>query len=119
MTHCDGLIKEIHSIYNSLDLGFLTGNSIKLARSSLGNWSQECDCTFNDLNNAGAVGFAFLAIGCLLVQPTAMKMGRRFIYLLFILFLLISSITGSRINNVRVLYVVKLFGALGGLSILW
>lgn len=67
-------------------------------------WTAEFNCSINDLNNAMALTFCFLGLGCLFLQPTAMKLGRRFVYLLCCVLMIIGQIIGSQAKNVHYIY---------------
>ncbi|CAK7903995.1 protein Hol1p [[Candida] anglica] len=71
-------------------------------------WTETFDCTYMQLNISSAICFIFLGIGCVFLQPTAMKMGRRFVYLGCTIIAIVSNIIGSQGNSVQVLYVVNL-----------
>jgi MFS family permease len=71
-------------------------------------WSREFDCSFMKLNIALAIGFLFLAFGCVIWQPTAMKFGRRFVYLICTILAIVADIVGSRGKNIQSFYGVKL-----------
>ncbi|CAK7893932.1 protein Hol1p [[Candida] anglica] len=70
-------------------------------------WTEEFNCTFMQLNISAAICFIFLGIGSVFLQPTAMKFGRRFVYLASTFFAMISNIIGAQGNTVEVLYVVN------------
>lgn len=63
--------------------------------------------TVDDLNISAALCFAFLAIGCILLQPTAMKIGRRPVYILGTFLNAVGCIIGGFQNTVEVYYVVN------------
>lgn len=66
--------------------------------------------TYSALNNTAAVCFLFLGLGCLFLQPTALKLGRRFVYLLCTVLGIVSNICGSQANSIGLLYVLNLIG---------
>lgn len=69
-------------------------------------WSQELGCTVEDLNTAMALTFLFLGLGCLFLQPTALKLGRRFVYLLCSLLMIVSNTIGSQAHSIKPIYAV-------------
>jgi MFS family permease len=71
-------------------------------------WTQEFNCTFGQLNITVAVSLIFLGVGCVVLQPTAMKLGRRFVYLSCSVVAIAANILGSQAHSVQVLYVVNL-----------
>lgn len=72
-------------------------------------WTVEFNCTFFQLSITVALAFLFLGFGCLFLQPTALKLGKRFVYLICTVLVIIANIIGSQGNTVQILYVVKLF----------
>ncbi|KAF3985173.1 hypothetical protein FT663_05402 [Candidozyma haemuli var. vulneris] len=46
-----------------------------------GEWQEDFGVTASRLNVCQALNFLFLGVGCVVLQPTAMKVGRRVIYL--------------------------------------
>lgn len=70
-------------------------------------WSKEFDCTFMQLNIGLALGFLFLGIGCVVLQPTAMKLGKRFVYLMCTVIVIVANIVGSRGTTIGSFYGVK------------
>ncbi|EGV60038.1 putative ion transporter [Yamadazyma tenuis ATCC 10573] len=67
-------------------------------------WTVDLNCTIQDLNNAMALTFLFLGLGCLFLQPTAMKLGRRFVYLMCCVLMMIAQIIGSQATSVHQIY---------------
>lgn len=65
-------------------------------------WTEEWNCTFDQLNVSSALCFLFLGIGCVLLQPTAMKLGRRFVYLSCTVLMIVANIIGANCNSVQV-----------------
>ncbi|CUM64707.1 uncharacterized protein PRCAT00002316001 [Priceomyces carsonii] len=45
-------------------------------------WTVEFDCTYLQLNNSAGILFACIAIGCVTLQPLALKFGKRIVYLI-------------------------------------
>ncbi|KAK6199981.1 putative ion transporter [Scheffersomyces amazonensis] len=73
-------------------------------------WSEEFDVSFYRLNITAAECFLFLGVGCLFLQPTALKLGRRFVYLICTVIILVVSVLGSQASNVVYLDVSNIFG---------
>jgi MFS family permease len=65
------------------------------------------------LNITAAICFAFLGIGCILLQPTAMKIGRRPVYILGTLLNLVGCILGAVQTNVQMYDVVNILTGFG------
>lgn len=76
-------------------------------------WITEFNCTVNELNNAVALLFCFLGLGCLFMQPTALKLGRRFVYIICTCIVLIANIVGSQMTSVKHFYAVQILQGIG------
>ncbi|KAK6458913.1 putative ion transporter [Scheffersomyces xylosifermentans] len=87
---------------------FLLAVSLNFSGPLFVIWSQELNCTFFQLNIHMALGFLFLGLGCLFLQPTALKLSRRFVYLMCTIIVLVGNIVGSQANSINYLYVVKI-----------
>ncbi|CUM54898.1 unnamed protein product [Debaryomyces tyrocola] len=72
------------------------------------DWTIEFNCTFTQLNISAAICYLFLGVGCVFLQPTAMKLGRRFVYLLCTILVIVGNIIGSQAISVDYLYVSNL-----------
>jgi len=91
-----------------------------LAAASV-NWSgpvwdelaDDLNTTIDDLNITAALCFAFLGIGCIVLQPTAMKIGRRPVYIMGTLLNLVGCILGGFQKNVQVYYIVNILTGFG------
>lgn len=103
----------------NLQFGFLWFWSFILALSS--NWNgpywtvlvEELNTGYMQLNISSAICFLFLGVGCVILQPTAMKLGRRFVYLMCSLLSVMGNAVGATTKNVQYLYAAN---ALVGLS---
>lgn len=73
-------------------------------------WTEEFGCTFDQLNIASALCFLFLGVGCVFLQPTALKLGRRFVYLSCCLLMIAANILGARLTKVQHLFGVNIIG---------
>lgn len=74
-------------------------------------WTQftlDLDCTYTQLNISSALCFLFLGMGCLFLQPTAMKLGRRFVYLICTVLALIANIIGIKATNIGYFYATNI-----------
>lgn len=71
-------------------------------------WTEDFNCTYDDLNVTSALCFLFLGLGCLFLQPTAMKLGRRFVYLVCTILAIIGNAIGINAKSVKVLYAVNI-----------
>lgn len=71
-------------------------------------WVEEFNTSYNDLNVSSALCFLFLGLGCLFLQPTALKMGRRFVYLICTILALVANIIGTQTKSINYLYVTNI-----------
>ncbi len=69
--------------------------------------------TIDDLNLSAALCFAFLAVGCILLQPTAMKIGRRPVYIIGTFLNLVGCVIGGLQRTVEVYYAVNILTGFG------
>lgn len=65
------------------------------------------------MNISAALCFGFLGIGCILLQPTAMKIGRRPVYIIGTFLNLIGCILGGLQTSIEVYYVVNILTGFG------
>lgn len=65
------------------------------------------------MNISAALCFGFLAIGCILLQPTAMKIGRRPVYLIGTALNLVGCILGGLQTTIVEYYVVNILTGFG------
>ncbi|SGZ55583.1 CIC11C00000003152 [Sungouiella intermedia] len=70
-------------------------------------WTEEFNCTYDQLNVSSALCFLFLGLGCLFLQPTAMKLGRRFVYLTCTLLAIVANAIGINATNVQYLMAIN------------
>lgn len=73
--------------------------------------------SFVALNNATSLNFLFLGIGCLFLQPTAMKLGRRIIYIFGTVIYIIGCILGGLSKSIIPYYFVNVLYGFGGAPI--
>jgi MFS family permease len=65
------------------------------------------------MNTSAALNFAFLALGCILLQPASMKIGRRPVYMFGTLLSLIGCIIGGLQTTVEIYYIVNILTGFG------
>lgn len=70
-------------------------------------WTVEMSTTLNDLNNAFALGFLFLGVGCVFLSPTSLKLGKRTVYIICSLLSIAANIIGTQQSNIGYFYAVK------------
>ncbi|EZF66967.1 hypothetical protein H104_01223 [Trichophyton rubrum CBS 289.86] len=79
-------------------------------------WTQltiNLNTTFSLLNVSSALGYLFLGIGCVLLQPNAMKIGRRPVYIFGTLLNVIGFIVGGIQDTVEQFFGVSVLTGLG------
>lgn len=75
-------------------------------------WTEAFNCSFFDLNVTSAMCFIFLGLGCLFLQPTALKIGRRAIYLFCTVLAIAANIIVARATTLGSLYATNILGGL-------
>lgn len=93
--------------------GLFVAVAINWVGPVFGVWEKDLKTTIGDLSNAVAVGFLFLGVGVLLVQPTTLKLGKRFIYIAGSIFTIISLAVGSQATEVGSIFAFKALVGLG------
>ncbi|OJJ44486.1 hypothetical protein ASPZODRAFT_18676 [Penicilliopsis zonata CBS 506.65] len=79
-------------------------------------WTQLADDLHTDyvhLNISSALCWLFLGIGCVLLQPTSMKIGRRPVYILGTLFNIAGCICGGLMHTVKQYFAVNILTGFG------
>ncbi|EGW34487.1 ion transporter [Spathaspora passalidarum NRRL Y-27907] len=76
-------------------------------------WTEELNCTLQQLSNGVAILFLFLGVGVTFVQPTALKIGKRFTYLFCTILAIVGCVVGAKATNIGHIYVFLIFGGLG------
>lgn len=67
-------------------------------------WTEEFNCTLGQINIYQGLIFLFLGIGCAVLQPTALKLGRRFVYLLCTILGIVGNAIGINATRIQTLY---------------
>lgn len=70
-------------------------------------WTVEMNTTLNELNNAFAMGFLFLGLGCVFFSPLSLKLGKRLVYILCSFINLIANIIGTQQSSIGYFYAIK------------
>ncbi|VEU23247.1 DEKNAAC104370 [Brettanomyces naardenensis] len=83
---------------------FLTAVATNWSGPAWTDWTVDFNTTYTILNNTSAVGWCFLGVGCLILQPTAMKFGRRGVYIFATLCQLFGNVIGGVSHSVGELY---------------
>lgn len=66
--------------------------------------SKDLNTGITQLNISSALGFLFLGVGVLVLQPTALKLGRRFVYLMCTILAIVGNVIGSQAKSINYLY---------------
>lgn len=77
------------------------------------NLVEDLNTSYVALNDTVGVFYAFLAGGCLILQPLALKIGRRPVYLLGTLLNLIALIMTALCQNISTLYAINVLSGFG------
>lgn len=67
-------------------------------------WTTTFNCLYTQLNISTAICFIFLGFGCLFLQPTAMKLGRRCVYLVCSVLALVANAIAVDARNILYIY---------------
>ncbi|KAL6454754.1 hypothetical protein SBY92_004224 [Candida maltosa Xu316] len=87
--------------------GFFVATAINWIGPMFGVWEVELGITIGQFGVATALGFLFLGVGVLIIQPTALKLGKRFVYIICMIFCLVSLGVGSQATSISSIYAFK------------
>lgn len=76
-----------------------------------GEWQQDFDVGISLLNVAQALNFLFLGIGCVILQPLALKIGRRAVYLICTILAIVGNSVAIHADHVG--YIMALMSICG------
>lgn len=77
-------------------------------------WVEKFNTTYSVLNDTSALCWLFLGIGCLFLQPTAMTLGRRCVYLAATIIQTLGNVVGGVATNVNELYGTNIMTGFAG-----
>lgn len=77
-------------------------------------WVEIFDTTYSILNNTAALCWCFLGLGCLFLQPTAMTLGRRCVYLFATVVQTLGNVAGGVAHNINIMYGVNIMTGFAG-----
>ncbi|CAN3361813.1 protein Hol1p [Diutina catenulata] len=80
--------------------GFILAVSANFAGPAYEAWIDSLNTTTAQINVSQALLYLFLGLGCLFLQPTAMKLGRRFVYLFCTLIVVLAMVVGGVATNI-------------------
>lgn len=93
---------------------FLTAVATNWVGPVWDTWVEVFDTTYTVLNDTSALCWCFLGLGCLFLQPTAMTLGRRCVYLFATIVQLLGNVMGGVSKNVNILYGVNIMTGFAG-----
>lgn len=93
---------------------FLLAVSLSWTSPYREEWTIEFDSSLLQLNVPFSLAFLFLGVGCVILQPTAMKLGRRFVFLLCTIIVMVANIVGSQANSIKYIYVWNILVGFSG-----
>ncbi|OUM52418.1 hypothetical protein BVG19_g1610 [[Candida] boidinii] len=93
---------------------FLTSVATNWSGPAWYDWTIQFDTTYSILNNTSAVGWCFLGLGCVILQPIAMKFGRRGVYLFATIVQTLGNVVGGVSNDVGFLYGANIMTCFAG-----
>lgn len=67
-------------------------------------WVEEFGITYSQLNTLSGLCFIFIAVGCVVLQPCALKLGKRFVYLMCTLLQIVGNVVYANTAGVSQLY---------------
>ncbi|EMG49003.1 hypothetical protein G210_0328, partial [Candida maltosa Xu316] len=88
--------------------GFFVAIAINWIGPLFGIWEGELGVSMGQLGNAIAFGFLFLGIGVLVIQPTALKLGKRLVYIAGTIICIVSLAVGSQATSIDSIYAFKI-----------
>lgn len=83
---------------------FLTAVATNWSGPAWDDWIVDFNTNYSVLNDTSAVGWCFLGVGCLFLQPTAMKFGRRGVYIFATICQMCGNIIGGVAHSISMLY---------------
>lgn len=66
--------------------------------------SDDLNTTVAKMNDAMALTFLGLGLGCVFLQPTALKLGRRFVYLFCCVLMMVGNLIGSQAKSISYIF---------------
>lgn len=88
--------------------GFFVAVAINWTGPLYGIWEEQLGVTVNQLGISVALGFLFLGCGVLLIQPTALKLGKRVVYIAGTIICIVSLAVGSQATSIDSIYAFKI-----------
>lgn len=70
-------------------------------------WVEEFNCTYNQLNVASGLVFVAIAVGCTVLQPLALRYGKRIVYIGCTVLQIIGNVIYSQAHNVETTYIAS------------
>lgn len=88
--------------------GFFVAVAINWTGPLFGIWEEQLGVTIGQLGTSVALGFLFLGIGVLTIQPTALKIGKRLVYIAGTIICIVSLAVGSQATSIDSIYAFKI-----------
>lgn len=76
-------------------------------------WVELFGVSYNQLNIMSGLCFVFIALGCVMLQPCALKFGKRFVYLICTIFQIIGNVIYAKATGANQLYAASAFVGFG------
>lgn len=105
--------KKEYQLYLLTFWGFIQSVSTIWSGPIWDLWVEMFGCTYNQLNIMSGLCFVFIAVGCVTLQPCALKLGKRFVYLICTLFQIIGNVIYAKATGVNHLYAASAFVGFG------
>ncbi|RCK66139.1 hypothetical protein Cantr_01950 [Candida viswanathii] len=87
--------------------GFFVAIAINWTGPLYGVWEEQLGVTLGQLGISVALGFLFLGVGVLVIQPTALKIGKRIVYICGTIICIVSLAVGSQATSIDSIYAFK------------
>lgn len=93
--------------------GFIAAVSVNWSGPVWTQFTIDLNTDYTQLNVSSALCFLFLGVGCVILQPTALKIGRRPIYIIGTLFNFVGCIWGGVMTDIQSMFGVNILTGFG------
>lgn len=97
-------IKKEYQVFLLSFWGFMQSVSTVWSGPIWSLWVEEYNITYSQLNTLSGLCFIFIAVGCVVLQPCALKLGKRSVYLTCTLLQIVGNAVYAKTTGVRQLY---------------
>ncbi len=94
-------------------MGFLFTTGVNWSGPVYDTMKEYYEISYNSLNISSALCFFFLGMGCIILQPIALTIGRRPVYILGTIFNIVGNLICGLYSNVASLYVYNVIAGIG------